>query len=75
MDLRIGDQVDIALPVAGFHIRQPVPLLRKRSESFAQEGQLRDLDGEFICLRAKESAGHADPIAQIKLFGDEVGLL
>ena len=63
MDLRIGNQVDIALPIAGFHVRQPVPLFWKRSEGFAQEGKLCDPNGEFICLRAKENAGHADPIA------------
>ena len=35
MHLWIRDQVDITLPVTGFHVRQPMPFFRKRSEGFA----------------------------------------
>src|SRR5262245_25496669 len=34
MDLGVGDQVHIALPITGFYICQPVPLFRERSKGF-----------------------------------------
>ena len=33
------------------------------------------LDCKFICLGAKEHSGHADPVSEIELFCDGVGLL
>ena len=74
MDFGIGDQIDIALSVAGFDVGQPMPLFRKRTERLAQKCQLANFDGEFIGFCPEEIAGHADPVAQIELFGHRVGL-
>ena len=74
VDLRIGDQIDIALSIPGFDIRQAMPLLRKRAEGLAEKRQLMHLNREFIRLRTEQPPRHSDPITEIKLFHHGVGL-
>ncbi len=50
---RIHHQIHIALAVAQFHIREPVPLLRQRQQIFAEERNLLDVNREFAGARAK----------------------
>ena len=61
-----GHQVNVALPITDFDVRQPVPFFRKRSEPFRQKRQRLHLHGEFIGLRAEHGPVNADPIAEIQ---------
>ena len=62
----IGDQVQIALPVADLHVGQAVPFFRQRQQRLAQQGQFRDPHGEFAGPGSKQVPGNADEIAQIE---------
>jgi hypothetical protein len=73
--VRIGDQVHVPLAIPCLDVGQPVPLFRQGAERLAQKRQLVHLDGEFVRLGSEKNARHADPIAEIELFRDGIGLL
>src|SRR5713226_3621809 len=62
----IGDEVEIALPVAQFHVRQAVPLLRQRQQRLGKEKDFLDPDGKLVGLGAKQVSAHTNRIAEIE---------
>jgi hypothetical protein len=72
--VRIGDQVNIALPITGLDISQPVPFFRKRPKRLAQKCELVHFDGELVGLGPEQCPRHADPVAEVQLLDDRVGL-
>ncbi len=71
--LRIRDQVDIALAIARFDIFKAVPLLGQREHDFRKEVEVFDVNGELAGSGAKQIAGDADDVADIKQFVKLVG--
>ena len=64
-DLGIGDQVEIALAVAGLHVFQAVPFLRHGEQRLREELELLDVHAQLAGARAEEVALHADDVADI----------
>ena len=64
--VRIGDQVEVALPVSGLHIFQAMPLLGHREQDLGQEIELLDMDAQLAGARAEQVAFGADDVAQVK---------
>ena len=68
--VRIDDQIEIALPVAGFHVGQPVPLLGQRQQALGEEVKSRRPDGEFVRLGPEQTPFDANPVAEIEQLED-----
>src|SRR5881296_3479308 len=62
----VGNEVEIALPVAQLHIRKAVPLLRQREQRLRQEENLIHPDAQFVGLRSKQVASYPNRVAQVK---------
>ena len=67
-DLRVHDQVEMALPVADLHVRQAVPFLRQRMQRFGQEAQtvFFHVDRQFARLGLEYPAGNPDDVAHVE---------
>ena len=79
--LGIDDEIDVALPVTQFDIREPVPSLGgaggtasasialptgSGSKILAEERDFLDMHGQFAGARAKQVAAHADVVADVE---------
>ena len=62
----IGDQVEIALPVARLHVLQAVPLLGHGEQRLGEELELLDVHAQLAGARAEQVAFHADDVADIE---------
>ena len=60
----VGDQVDIALAIAGLLIGKTVELLGQRTNGLGKQG--RALRGNLATLGAHDHAGHAQDVAQVE---------
>ena len=63
--LRIGDQIEVALPVARLDVGQSVPLLRQRTQGFPEQADLLHLDGQLVGLGAERAAADAGEVADV----------
>ena len=61
--VRIGDQIEIALPVAGLDIFQAVPLLGHCQQDLRKEVELFCVDAQLAGSRAKKISFDSDDIA------------
>src|SRR5689334_170906 len=73
--IRIRDQVEIPLPVARFHILQPVPLLRHGMQDLRHEIEMLDVDAEFPGSCPEQVAVDADNVSEIEMLIELVVLL
>ena len=72
--LLIHHEVDIALPIAGVGIGEPVPLVRELPFRLGEERPRGDLDRQLALLRSHDETGDADPVAEAERGeGVEVG--
>src|SRR5260370_25003632 len=62
----VGDEVEIALPVAQFHVRQAVPLLWQRQQRLGKEKDFLDPDGKLVGLGAKQVSAHTNRMAEVE---------
>ncbi len=62
----VGNQVQIALPVAQLNVGQPMPLFWKGQQRLGKKCQLVNPDGKFVGFRAEEMSANADQIAKIQ---------
>ena len=72
LDLRVDDQIQIPLAVAGVGVAQAVVFLRQRQQRFAQQRQLRRVDGDLARLGAEHPTFDAEDVADVPLF--EIGI-
>ena len=73
--IRVHHQVQIALPVAEFHVGQPVPFFRQRQQILGKERQFLDVHCQFASARAKQVPAHADVVTDIEQLPElEAGL-
>ncbi len=63
---RVGDQVQVALAVAGFHVLQAVPLFGHRKQRLGKELQLLGVDAQLAGAGPEQVALHADDVADIQ---------
>ena len=75
LDLRVDDEVDIALAVAGFAVGQAVELFRQRLQALGQQRDAGHTDAELAHAGAEHLALAADHVADIQLFEGGVGFL
>ena len=75
VDLRIGDQINVALPIPGLDVGQPMPFFGQRAKGLTEKGQVMNLDREFVRLGTKQRSGDPDPVAKIQLFDNGIGLV
>jgi len=64
---RVGDQVDVALPVADLHVLQSVPFLGQRPQRLRQQLEGLDLECDLSTARLEDRPGGADDIAGIEI--------
>jgi len=67
-DLRIDHQIEVALAVPGFDIRQAVPLFRKHTNGFGHQAQPARLDGQLPCFCPEDPPFDMDDVSHIQLF-------
>ena len=65
LDLRVHDQVDVALAVARLLVGQAVELLGQRQQGLGQQRDGLRAHGHFAALRAEDLALDADDIADV----------
>ena len=65
LDLRVHDQIDIALAVARLLVGQAVELLGQRQQGLGQQRDGLRAHGHFAALRAEDLALDADDIADV----------
>ena len=63
-------QIQVALAVALFHIRQAMPLVREGLQALAEHAPVAHLDGQFTAIGTAQGAGDAQPVAGIHQAGD-----
>ena len=64
----VDNQIDIALAIAGFHIRQPVEFLRQRLQRLGNNVKLLRRHRKFAPGRPADKPGNADDVADVKTF-------
>src|SRR5207244_303257 len=74
-DLGVGDQVQIALPVAGLDVLEAVPLLGQGPQSLAQKPEAAHLDADLAPPGPEHRPGDADQVAEVELREPPVLLL
>ena len=74
-DLGVHHQVDVALPVAQFDVRQPMPFFRQRQQVLGEESDFFNVDGKFAGTSAKQISAHADVVAEVQQFVELESLL
>ena len=62
----VGDQVDIALTIAGLLVGKTVELLGQRTNGLGKQGRALRGNGKLAALGAHDHAGHAQDIAQVE---------
>ncbi|KAF5035845.1 hypothetical protein DSECCO2_581370 [anaerobic digester metagenome] len=73
--LFVHDQVDVALPVAGLDVLEPVELLGEGADRFCEELEPVDPDGELPHLRPEGVADDADDVSRVDVLPEEIELL
>ena len=58
----VGDQVDIALAIAGLLVGKTVELLRQRTNGLGKQGRTLWGNGKLAALGAHDHAGHAQDV-------------
>jgi hypothetical protein len=69
-DLRIGDQIQVTLPVTRFHIFQAVPFLGHGEQCLGQIFEALHVYAQLTGARAEQVAFHADNVAQVEALVD-----
>ncbi len=67
---RIDDEVEVALAIPRFDVRQTVPLLGQGHQALGEKVQTFGPDGELVRFRPKEPAFHPEVIAQVEQLMD-----
>ena len=62
----VGDQVNIALAIAGLLIGKTVELLGQRTNGLGKQGRALRGNGKLAALGAHNHAGHAQDVAQVE---------
>src|SRR6266851_3859029 len=65
LDLRIGDEIEISLPIARFDIGEAVPFFGQRPERLAERQKARRGDGQLPGLGAEHLARDADEVSDV----------
>ena len=68
----VGDEVQVALPIAHLLIAQAVVFLRQRMEGFGEEMDLPCLHRQFALVRLHHRAANANDVAQVPQFAELV---
>ena len=66
--LRVGDEVDVALPVALLLVGQAVELLRQRPQRLREQAHAVALDRQLAGLRLEQRARRADDVAEVPVL-------
>ena len=72
--LGVDHQVQVALAVAGLHIREAVVLFRQGQETLGEEDEIGHRQGELPGFGAKQRAGEPHDVAQVQAFEQGEGL-
>ncbi len=70
LNLRIDDQVQMPLPVAGLDIRQAVPFFGQSQDRLCEQAHLVRIDGQFTRPRPAYASRHEDDVADVELLED-----
>ncbi len=67
---RVGDQIQMPLAVAGFDVRQTVPLFRQGANGFGRQAHRLGLQRQLVGLGPEKLSGNINNIANVQLFKD-----
>ena len=62
----IGNEVQMALAVGNFLVRQAVPFVRQGAEALGKDDQAGDLDGRLPGTRQERGSRNADPVPAVQ---------
>jgi hypothetical protein len=65
--LVVDEQVEVALPVAGLGLDEPVEGVRERPGDLGEKLKFLDREGRFAALRPSGNAFHADDVAEVRV--------
>ena len=68
LDVEVGDEVEVALTVAGLDVREAVPLGREGAQRLADDSELRRLERDLLRARGEHRPFHAEEIAEVELL-------
>ena len=74
-NLRVGHEVHVALPIADLDVGEPVPLLGRRQQGLAEEGQLAGFDRELALAGAHHAARDPQEVAEVDEIEQAIGRL
>jgi hypothetical protein len=63
----VDEQVEVALPVAGLDVGQPVERVGERAADLRQQLELRRDERRLTAARTPGAAGHADDVAEVEV--------
>ena len=64
--VRIHDHIDIAMPIASFHIGETIPTVRQRLQRFTEQLPRRYFERKLAPGGASDCSGGADEVAFIE---------
>lgn len=67
-DLRVHDEVEVALAVTDVDVLQAVELLRQRAQRLREQVEVLDADRHLAAVRLEDDAADADDVADIELL-------
>ncbi len=74
-DLRVHDEVEVALAVADLHVGQAVPFFRQGPKALGEQAKPLDLEGELPRAGLEDPAGEVDDIAHVEALEKGEGRL
>ena len=68
--IRIDDEIEVALSIAGLDVLQAMPLFRQGQETLRKKAQRRHMDTELVRLRPEEPSFDPDPVTEVEQLED-----
>lgn len=65
--VRIDDQIEVALPIADFHVLQPIPLVWQRPQRLGHHQEVIYLDADLAAAGTENAAINSDDVADVQL--------
>ena len=74
-DVVVGDEVQVALPVADLGVLEAVPLAGRRAQGLGKDDEGVRLDGGLAGARAEQGPGDADEVREVEVLEDVEGVV
>ncbi len=72
LDLVVGDEVEVAAPIAGLHVGEPVELLGQRAQRLGEQLEGADAQRELAAPGAHHRAAEAGDVADVEVLQSRI---